>query len=352
MIQSSRWQYAIISVSVLVVSLIPARAAVSAVKRRPTDAAEFSQPTPAVTQDMALIPAGPFIMGSNKTDASMADQYTANKPFYDNEHPRHKQMVPAFYMDKYEVTAGQYRKFVLATDHRPPRYWIFNGYLLSMTRKKVDELDVSKIRHVAAKVFKLDMDTRKMTKAALLKAFDKRYAYLDKEPVVYVSWYDARDYCRWVGKRLPTEAEWEKAARGTNGNQFPWGNKWKPGLSNTGEESWDDGVAPVGSYKTDKSPFGVYDMAGNVSEWVQNWYEPYPGSDFHSKDFGKKYKVMRGAGWGREGHYQLTVFQRSGYRSYIEPDSVHSDLGFRCAMDAAPSNAPRVMHAKPSASLQ
>ena len=347
MIHSHRWQFAFVVTVILTVSLFPARAGMTAVKRRPSDADEVSRMSPAGIKDMVLIPAGSFIMGSDKTDASMADQYTTNKPFYDNEHPRHKQAVPAYYIDKYEVSAGQYRRFVFATDHPPPRYWIFNGYLLSMTRKKVNELDVGKIRHVAAKVFKLDMDTRNMTKAQLLKEFDKRYAYLDTEPVVYVSWYDARDYCKWAGKRLPTEAEWEKAARGTDGNQFPWGNKWQPGLSNTGEESWDDGVAPVGSYKTDKSVYGVYDMAGNVSEWVQDWYKPYAGSDYHSDDYGKKYKVMRGAGWGREGHYQLTAFQRSGYRSYIEPDSAHSDLGFRCAMDAAPSDKTPVLHASP-----
>jgi formylglycine-generating enzyme required for sulfatase activity len=337
MMHTNRWQFAVIAAAVMTVSLLPARVAVTAIKRRPSDGGAVMQPASAGTRDMVLVPAGSFIMGSNKTDASMADQYTANKPFYDNEHPRHKQTLAAFYIDKYEVTNSQYRRFVLATDHRPPYFWVLNGYLLSMTSDKVKALDVGKMRHLAARVFKLDMDTRKMTKDQLLDAFDQRYAYLDKLPVVYVTWYDARDYCTWAGKRLPAEAEWEKAARGTDGNEFPWGDTWKPGLSNTGEEYWDDGVAPVGSYKTDKSPYGVYDMAGNVSEWVQDWYEPYPGSDYHSADFGKKYKVMRGAAWGREGHYQLTEFQRSGYRSYIEPASAHSDLGFRCAMDAAPA---------------
>lgn len=331
MIRSHRWHYTLFTAATIIaVVFIPVRHSAGAVKRHGDTSASGSH------KDMVLVPAGDFIMGSNKTDASMKDQYSTAKPFYDNEHPRHKVHLGAYYIDKYEVTNAQYRKFVLATDYRPPRSWVFNGYLLSTTRDKVKTLNLKTLRHLVARVFRLDVDTRKMSKAQLYKAIDKRYVALAKEPVTYVSWYDAKAYCKWAGKRLPTEAEWEKAARGPHGNQFPWGNKWHEGLSNTGEESWDDGVAPVGSYKKDKSFYGVYDMAGNVMEWVQNWYEPYPGSDYHSDEFGKKYKVIRGAGWGREGHYHLTEFVRGGYRFYLDPDSYHSDLGFRCAEDAAP----------------
>ena len=92
-------------------------------------------------------------------------------------------------------------------------------------------------------------------------------------------------------------------------------------------------MAPVGSYPSDKSPFEVYDLAGNVSEWVEDWYKPYPGSDYKSDDFGTKYKVIRGAAWGREGHYAIKLFQRGAYRFNLSPDSTLADLGFRCAKD-------------------
>ena len=317
--------------TVALIAAVPCGAGAAAAKHRPA--------ADAAPAGMVLIPAGPFVMGSNKTDASMADQYATAKPFYDNEHPRHSATLPAFYMDRYEVTNAQYRDFVDGANHPPPDYWIYGGYLLSMTPDKVKALSVEHIRHLVTRVFKLDVDTRTMTKAQLLAAIDKRYAYMDKLPVTNVSWYDAHDYCAWAHKRLPREAEWEKAARGKDGRQFPWGDKWKAGMSNTGEESWDDGVAPVGSYKTDKSPYGVYDMAGNVREWVQDWYRPYPGSDYHSKDFGTQYKVMRGAGWGREGHYQLSEFERGGYRFYLDPQAAATDVGFRCAADVSPGAA-------------
>ena len=87
----------------------------------------------------------------------------------------------------------------------------------------------------------------------------------------------------------------------------------------------------MGSYPTDKSPYGVFDMAGNVSEWVADWYQPYPGTDYQSDAFGKKFKVLRGAAWGREGHYAMHQFQRGAYRFYLDPDSILEDVGFRCA---------------------
>ncbi len=295
--------------------------------------------SPGVMEDggMIVVPAGEFVMGSNKTDTTNSvGEFGNTKPWYLDEHPEHKLKLAAFYIDKFEVTNAEYRDFVAAVNVTPPEHWIKQGFILSMNKAKLRKADVDTLRKVAVKVFKLDMDTRTMTKDQLLAAIDKHLDYQGTLPVTFVSWHDADAYCKWAGKRLPTEQEWEKAARGSNGNEFPWGNQWRAGMGNTGEESWDDGVAPVGSYKTDKSSFGVYDMSGNVSEWVSDWYQAYPGSDYTSKDFGETFKVVRGPGWGGVGHYALQLFQRGAYRFNLPPQSRFDDLGFRCAVTHAP----------------
>jgi formylglycine-generating enzyme required for sulfatase activity len=294
-----------------------------------------SKPTAVDTKDMALIPAGNFTMGSDKEDASQQGKEFGNtKPWYLDEHPQHKATVKAFYLDKFEVTNEQYRTFVQKTGHAPPDPWIGSGYIVSLKKDKLQKLTVEQLRNAATKIFRLDIDTRAMQAPELLAAIDQRLTAMGKLPVTEVNWYDAAAYCRGNGKRLPTETEWEKAARGETGQEFPWGNEWSPNMSNTGNQSWDDGVAPVGSYQNDKSPYGIFDMAGNVSEWVDDWYMAYDGATYVSEDFGKKYKVVRGAGWGGEGHYAISLFQRSAYRYYREPDATYNDIGFRCAIDA------------------
>ena len=287
---------------------------------------------PIVATGMVKVPAGEFIMGSNNTGEAQAGKEFGNaKPWYLDEHPQRKVKTPAYFLDQFEVTNGQYREFVHKAQHAPPTLWVDNGYILSLKMEKLAPLDVEQLRRLVTKVFHLDVDTTKMDKEQLLKAVKDRLVVMDKLPVTYVSWFDADAFCRWADKRLPTEMEWEKAARGPQGNEFPWGAEWAAGKSNSGDESWDDGVAPVGSYPSDKSPFNVYDLAGNVSEWVDDWYKSYPGSDYKSDDFGTKYKVIRGAAWGREGHYAIKLFQRGAYRFNLSPDSTLADLGFRCA---------------------
>jgi len=286
-------------------------------------------------EDRVLIPAGPFVMGSDKQPNK--DESTGVgtiKPWYLDEHPRHKLELNAYYLDRYEVTNARYQKFVAATGHTPPIIWGQNGYLLKPRLDELSQLDIEKLRRLASRSFRLDIDTRAMDKKSLLDAIAERLRYLDKEPVIDVNWQDAAAFCAWAGERLPSEAEWEKAARGTVGNEYPWGNEWVAGRSNSGEEMWNDGVAPVGSYATDKSAYGVFDMAGNVSEWVQDWYQPYPSTTYQSDAFGEKFKVLRGAAWGREGHYAMHQFQRGAYRFYLDPNSILEDVGFRCAKDA------------------
>jgi formylglycine-generating enzyme required for sulfatase activity len=293
--------------------------------------------------DMVLIPAGKFIMGDDKVEKSnMAGEFGNVKPWYLDEHPRHTVELPAYYIEEHEVTNKQYLAYVTSADTSPPDHWLTNGYILKAKLKELDSVNIEKLQKLAANVFKIDKDTRRMSKEELLKDIIDKLAYMDNLPVTYVTWKQASDYCQWIGLRLPSEEEWEKAARGSNGQEFPWGNEFKKHMSNTGAEQWDTGVAPIESYHTDKSPYGIYDLAGNVSEWVADWYEAYPESDYDSKAFGEKFKVARGAGWsGGAGHYALQLFQRGAYRSNLPPDQKFDDVGFRCAADDSPA-----MHAR------
>lgn len=283
--------------------------------------------------NMVLIPKSEPIIGSNKEKQKKAGKDFGNvKAWYLDEHPRHKVEVESFWIDKYEVTNQQYREFYKAVNINIPDSWMENGYVLSLQMDKLAQSDVAVLRKLAVKVFRLDIDTRKMDKSLLLATMQKRLKSYDKVAVNYVSWFDADGFCRWRNKRLPSELEWERAARGVEGREFPWGNKWKAGMSHTGEEEWETGVAPVGSYKTDKTREGVMDLAGNLSEWTDDWYQAYPGSDYKSKDFGEIYKVARGAGWsGAAGHYALKLFQRGAYRNNLPPEKNFDDVGFRCA---------------------
>ena len=288
--------------------------------------------------DMLLIPAGEFIMGSNKVEKTHASSEFGNiKPWYLDEHPEHKVNLPAYYLEAHEVTNHQFLDYIVDTGDGMPTYWATNGYILRSQMEKLSSVDIDRLRKLASDIFRIDKDTTKMDKEALIKDVSKSLTYMDSLPVNSITWTQADAYCHWAGLRLPTEAEWEKAARGPNGQEFPWGNDWHSNMSNTGSEQWDMNVAPVESYKTDKSPYGIYDMAGNVSEWVADWYDKYEGSDYSSDAFGQKYKIVRGAGWsGGEGHYALELFQRGAYRTYQPPEGTFHDVGFRCAADASP----------------
>jgi formylglycine-generating enzyme required for sulfatase activity len=235
---------------------------------------------------MVLIPTGEFVMGSDDVDRQGGGQgeFGNRKPWYLDEHPQHKVFLPGFFIDRYEVTNQEYLEFVQKGQRRVPAYW-------KEGRFPEGQADF---------------------------------------PVVDVNWYEARDYCEWRGKRLPTEAEWEKGARGPNGNLYAWGKTFDPKKGNVSAGGHGD-ITAIGQWKEDRSAYGVYDMNGNVMEWSADWYQPFPGSDYQSPDFGEQFKIAKGDAFGEEGHYALSLFSRLSYRQNILPEARYPFLGIRCA---------------------
>ncbi|TEU13194.1 MAG: hypothetical protein E3J21_19300 [Anaerolineales bacterium] len=249
--------------------------------------------TGGVQVQMVYVSAGEFIMGSDEGDS--------------DEQPVHTVYLDAFYIDRIEVTNAQFAQFLNEQGNQE--------------EGGVTWLDIGN-------------ESCLITKSG--GQYEPKSGYSD-HPVIEVSWYGARAYCRWAGKRLPMEAEWEKAARGTDGRVYPWGNtfdgtKLNFADKNTGfdwsNSNWDDeyaGTAPVGSYPNGASPYGALDMAGNVWEWVADWYEAYPGSSFQSPYYDGQYRVHRGGSWRAE---KLLV--RAAERQWNSPANSVANVGFRC----------------------
>ena len=242
----------------------------------------------ALPPQMVLVPAGEFIMGSDDIDTSgKSEEFGFNEPWFLPEHPQRKLHLKAFYIDQFEVNNGSYKAYL--------------------------------------------MGTGRVHRNELAKLLDPLQLRVNEHPVRNVSWHDANDYCKAVSKRLPTEAEWEKSARGPNGNEFPWGNEWHAENVNSGGRATQ--VLPVGSLPQGRSPYGAFDMAGNVLEWVEDWFEAYPGADYKSPRYGQQNKVARGGSWGGVGHYVIPHYFRSAYRYNFPPNAGYNDVGFRCAKD-------------------
>ena len=247
---------------------------------------------------LILVPAGEFIIGNNGRGAGEG----AGDP---DEMPEHKTYLDAFLIDKYEVTNAQYRAFVDATNHRPPKLW--QSARTAGTARPGDGSGRG-ITYPPGK---------------------------ENHPVVYVDWYDANEYCRWAGKRLPTEEEWEKAARGTTGRIFPWGNAFDVKKANS-PQYWlslnkEGDTLPVGSFENGKSPYGLYDMAGNVYEWTAAWYKPYPRNMEFNAHYGEKNKIVRGGSWYDCLSYGCGLSAPSYNRSRFAPEIRNKGFGFRCA---------------------
>ena len=236
----------------------------------------YRQPSPeTIGKDGApavVVPAGNFTMGD------------------DEESPLRDIYLDAFYIDKYEVTVSRYAKFLKTTGGvRAPEGWA------EATRDGANDL-----------------------------------------PVVGVDWYDADAYCKWAGKRLPTDSEWEKAARGMDGRRFPWGDDEPTSTrANFGKSSernaYDGGLAPAGGRESGSSPYGARDLAGNASEWVADWFaESFLRGDVRNPKGPESgtAKVIRGGGW-----YDPPDRLNSTRRMHANPGHRDDDLGFRCAKD-------------------
>ncbi|MGC1377225.1 MAG: formylglycine-generating enzyme family protein [Anaerolineales bacterium] len=249
--------------------------------------------TPMPLDKMVLIPAGAFSMG-NSLDQAMAEckkfRDDCQPEWFAVEAPVHTVNVPAFYMDVYEVVNANYRACVTAGKCTPPR--------LNDSAKHPGYFQ------------------------------DAQY---NNFPVIDVNWDQARTYCEWRKARLPTEAEWEKAARGTEGRTYPWGEGVDTTRANYSDSKIGDPTM-VGSYENGKSPYGLYDMTGNVWEWVADWYDVYPGGDPKaSTDFGQKFRGLRGGGWSDPAN---TI--HAAYRGSLDPTHSFGNIGFRCASSSAP----------------
>jgi formylglycine-generating enzyme required for sulfatase activity len=240
--------------------------------------------------EMIYVPPGTFLMGENLEDLleECKKEYAAcETSMFNDEQPIHEVYLDGFWIDRTEVTNDMYALCVNSGNCSPPKKnssYSRNSYFLNPT-------------------------------------------YGDY-PVIYVSWFQAKQYCEWAGRQLPTEAQWEKAARGPESYIFPWGNTYPDdNLANYDDNQGD--TKKVGSYPDGASPYGVVDMSGNVWEWVSDWYGPYTSlavSNPTGPDYGET-RVVKGGSW-----YYIGSLIRSSYRESEKPESQFYNFGFRCVL--------------------
>jgi formylglycine-generating enzyme required for sulfatase activity len=248
--------------------------------------------------EMAQVPAGAFLMGSPDTDAgARAD-----------EEPQHTVYLDAFWIDRTEVTNARFVQFLNA----------LGEHAGSCGGRDCAETQLEdKYSHI------LRQGGRYLVESGF-----------ESHPATQVSWYGAQAYCTWVGARLPTEAEWEKAARGVDGRSYPWGNE-SPDCDKAQYGDCGGATVPVGSRPRGASPYGVLDMAGNVWEWVADWYDPAyysssPARNPRGPDSGER-RVFRGGSWGYP-----SAFMRASDRARNRPTYAGFNVGFRCAATIPP----------------
>ena len=240
-----------------------------------------------LADEMLLIPAGDFLMGSSPEEIRAVKEKYGKRDLYknypfDQEQPKRNVFVASFYIDRHEVTNREYARFIKATGYAPPPNWE-DGMYESGT---------------------------------------------EEHPVLFVSQIDAKEFAKWAGKRLPTEKEWEKAARGSFGLVFPWGNKFDPYKAATADSDLAlimgalckfNSANKVEHAQGDVSPFGVHDMAGNVREWTAQ-ADPDSASNV----------VVKGASW-----VDLSINARAAHREYIPSQAKSHIIGFRCVKDVS-----------------
>ncbi|HVE91235.1 MAG TPA: ergothioneine biosynthesis protein EgtB [Actinomycetota bacterium] len=263
----------------------------------------------AVQSPEVSVQGGPFVMGTDSDPLA-----------YDNERPAHVVDLPPFRIDATPVCNADYAQFIAAGGYDDQRWWHPEGWAW---RRDKD------IRHPAF--------WSEGTGSWSVRRFGRHLDLDPREPVQHVSWYEADAYARWAGKRLPTEAEWEKAASwepSGRKRRYPWGDSAPTAaLANLGERHY--GPAPVGAYAPGASPWGCRQMVGDVWEWTSSDFRPYPGfrsfpyEEYSEAFFGPDYKVLRGGSWATHPSAIRTTFRNWDY-----PVRRQIFAGFRCARDA------------------